>query len=432
MLSEDRLALIENLLAGAGHEVNLKVLNGLGHNESATSILEAFFALLAQMQRDGSYREELKTRMREAALENDRLTNSISKLKQSLENSEKHSSTLHSKCLQAEKTSKEINEKLQACRDELMKQTSALQATSLQLKHKLKKKEADLLVLRERVQKSSVDQLASQKVGLRLTNPVKRPAKPTGTGAKRAQTSVCFDHEKLLVDSVPKEAEFYNLMMGTREEREKEIVSENQALRRMLFEVYVAVREQMQLLANEEEDKVVRSKEACIDFLQFFNRDTELARFSLPLNDIVEDVLKSKFQSLFTRIREQVSRIRAVDPANAPSQPITLSTDMQREIDEYKRIIDRQNALLQIASAAEPEFKDEDEDERVSEGLAHSREVLEQRTRQLDEERRKFTEAAIRLGKERCALDRERELLEHERSSFESMQLLSKLPKTPE
>ena len=85
--------------------------------------------------------------------------------------------------------------------------------------------------------------------------------------------------------------------------------------------------------------------------------------------------------------------------------------------------------------------------------IEHKLASIERREQQLDEDRRKFTEAAIRLGRERTALSvrffqsiiqkgesllntfivtqREKEALDEERRSVATQKLLEDLPKTP-
>ncbi|RUS15811.1 hypothetical protein BC937DRAFT_91970 [Endogone sp. FLAS-F59071] len=59
------------------------------------------------------------------------------------------------------------------------------------------------------------------------------------------------------------------------------------------------------------------------------------------------------------------------------------------------------------------------------------RQVQERRMReQLDQERRQFTEAAIKMGKERAALRAEREAFEEEKRSLQTQALLFSLSET--
>lgn len=58
-------------------------------------------------------------------------------------------------------------------------------------------------------------------------------------------------------------------------------------------------------------------------------------------------------------------------------------------------------------------------------------ESLRREREQLDQERRQFTEAAIKLGRGRAALQAEREAFEEEKRSLQTQAMLSSLPDTP-
>lgn len=49
----------------------------------------------------------------------------------------------------------------------------------------------------------------------------------------------------------------------------------------------------------------------------------------------------------------------------------------------------------------------------------------------LDQERKQFTEAAVRMGIERAALQKEKELLQENKRQVETEELLKQMPTTP-
>ena len=49
----------------------------------------------------------------------------------------------------------------------------------------------------------------------------------------------------------------------------------------------------------------------------------------------------------------------------------------------------------------------------------------------LDQERKQFTEAAVRMGIERSALQKEKELLQESKRQVETQELLRQMPSTP-
>ena len=49
----------------------------------------------------------------------------------------------------------------------------------------------------------------------------------------------------------------------------------------------------------------------------------------------------------------------------------------------------------------------------------------------LDQERKQFTEAAVRMGIERSALQKEKEMLQESKRQVETQELLRQMPSTP-
>jgi predicted DNA-binding protein (UPF0251 family) len=59
------------------------------------------------------------------------------------------------------------------------------------------------------------------------------------------------------------------------------------------------------------------------------------------------------------------------------------------------------------------------------------RKELENARMLLDQERRQFTEAAVRMGLERAQLQKEKEALEENKRQVETQELLKTMPTTP-
>ncbi|KAJ3118649.1 hypothetical protein HDU96_010633 [Phlyctochytrium bullatum] len=293
---------------------------------------------------------------------------------------------------QAEKTSKELADKLAQSKDELAKSLATNQAAQTQFKvalvinqnnqmqHKLKRVNAEIATLKEKVQKGSFD----AKSKIKLLNPLRTPP---------------------ITAQQRKDEQLYNVVIAAKDERERELISENQNLRRALFEFYDTCR-------TEPADNVE-------------------AQLKLPLSMCWKPVY-TKYTSLFKLLRQQYpEKLRKSSHA---------SQEQLIEKDEFKRIIERQNTLLEesIFENMKPALpEDEDDQERISQELKSKQDLLEKRALQLEMERKKFTEAAIKLGIERSNilvyLMRERQALEAEKTSLETQKLLTgmDLPETP-
>ncbi|KAG2144348.1 Afadin and alpha-actinin-binding-domain-containing protein [Suillus clintonianus] len=113
--------------------------------------------------------------------------------------------------------------------------------------------------------------------------------------------------------------------------------------------------------------------------------------------------------------------------------------DLRSELDEAKKLHERHVAetqvlLMQIASQdspTEPDPRDVSVELMTQPERDLAAERLERMKTELDEERRKFTNAAVRLGKEKAALETERVQFLEEKRSWHVEQMLSDLSPTP-
>ncbi|KAG1812890.1 Afadin and alpha-actinin-binding-domain-containing protein [Suillus subaureus] len=112
---------------------------------------------------------------------------------------------------------------------------------------------------------------------------------------------------------------------------------------------------------------------------------------------------------------------------------------LRSELDEAKKlherhVIETQALLMQIASqtsSTERDTRDESVELMTQPERDFAAERLERMKTELDEERRKFTDAAVKLGKEKAALETERTQFLEEKRSWHVEQMLTDLPPTP-
>ncbi|KAJ3095217.1 hypothetical protein HDU97_007145 [Phlyctochytrium planicorne] len=107
----------------------------------------------------------------------------------------------------------------------------------------------------------------------------------------------------------------------------------------------------------------------------------------------------------------------------------------EMEMDLRQQIL-RQDELIQDAIFEKPmaqDVKSREEEELIAEENRLQKERLEKRLAELEQDRKRFTEAAVKLGLERAALQKERQIFESEKSSFETTKMLHTIdvPVTP-
>ncbi|KAG2363148.1 Afadin and alpha-actinin-binding-domain-containing protein [Suillus spraguei] len=176
--------------------------------------------------------------------------------------------------------------------------------------------------------------------------------------------------------------------------------------------------------------------------------DEEVVLFPLAHPNAANDKLSTLFSSVHSAldsISERLSQRAAALPApgyikasdaleNKRLQGII--DELRSELDEAKKLHERhvletQALLMQIAtqtSSTERITRDESVELMTQPERDLAAERLERMKTELDEERRKFTDAAVKLGREKAALETERIQFLEEKRSWHVEQMLSELP----
>lgn len=462
-MSSASAALVENLLAATGfpcHNLQLTLAaanasyssqndaaspNNNSNSNGVDAVLDCLFSLITQIQKEQTHRDELQDRLKMAHVDVETYSNTITKLKSSLESAERQISLLLNKNRTLESSLKEQNEKAIAANDKLVKETVNFNATSSQFKHKLKRQEADFLALQEKL----------QKIASRTSSSGESDSRNNSRKATAALASIKFVNGPLVKHAggggVGKksgkspENEMFDIITKSYEDREKQLLVENQMLRRSLHTAYSGARDCLGLCCGLSGDVE-------------HNRKIEDARFQLPFS-MVQAELDAHFKFFFdnmaaTAPQSQANHSNIGDNVSPPqsaggvtsAEKVTDSvgqadTDvLKAELEEYKEMVRKQAALLEQVVSAEqqqPEgvyngnLNKQEELEFIVAELEMRQDELDKRSKQLDEERHSFTHSAVRLGKERAALQREREMFEQERQEFETMKVLQNMPQTP-
>ncbi|KAG1850913.1 Afadin and alpha-actinin-binding-domain-containing protein [Suillus subluteus] len=178
---------------------------------------------------------------------------------------------------------------------------------------------------------------------------------------------------------------------------------------------------------------------------------THSVLFPLAHPNAANDKLSTLFSSahsVLDDISERLSQRAAAPPApdytkvsdaleNKRLQGIV--DGLRSELDEARRlherqVVETQALLMQIASqtsSTERNPRDESAELMTQPERDFAAERLERMKSELDEERTKFTDAAVKLGKEKAALETERIQFLEEKRSWHVEQMLSHLPPTP-
>jgi hypothetical protein len=188
------------------------------------------------------------------------------------------------------------------------------------------------------------------------------------------------------VDTEEKKDEMYDIVISNYEEREKELLQENSFLRQLLYDFYRSLEAKTQ---NELEELGEDVDEEVAN-----HESIHQAIFQLPLEMMRETVLGSFDKSLEHLL--SVFKISASQSEDYADLKVQLEAK-ELEIQEQKKQLEAKIA-----------YTKESMTEKVNEEIKQKYMDLEMKQKQLDEDRKRFAEAAIKMGLERAALQREK------------------------
>ena len=252
--------------------------------------------------------------------------------------------------------------------------------------------------IKSSLQRSLTDPLKSSKISFKLINPVSK--------------SVTGQHHTQQIEN------FEETLVKAYEVREKQLREENEGLRSVLYESVQAV---SQLLVSSA--TLYQNQDAKDTFDTHLGDDAGAlaAKFQLPFDKVrfqVEELAQSAIDQLTRRLELVNERMRTTkereDQLEAEVEQLKKQVKETRGvIEEQARLIDLSldPAALKAAGSGRAGLVVED-DPAIALSLRQldqERQRLQVQKDELEAERKQFTEAAIRLGRERQQFEKERD-----------------------
>lgn len=390
-------------------------------NADAEKVVKCLLAMLSQRIEDMARTEDLTTKLRTLSYDHERLKSMHADAKERAANAERDVETYKSRLAAVNRALQSSEAAHKQTTGELQRTRSTLQTVRATHHAEIKKKEKEMERTIEKWAKLSDSQL---KLGSIASSMTMRCANGTVTGA----------------GIMGKGKGFLEVALEHAEKAAKELREENFKLRQMVLGT-----------VNELQSVVHLAKTMVSE------NDEEPAPLTMtalfPLSPT--GAASGKLNSLLGALKDSLSLL-ARSSISAPASS-TSSTQTKvapdGEVEKLQGIIDGLKAELEQArmQSAEHTAKIQEmfdryaEDERINGSMNadvscelmtaplrdEEKERLEDRARELEEERKKFTEATIRLGKERAALEAEKLKLQEEMRSWQVEKMLSELPPTP-
>ncbi|KAJ1811652.1 hypothetical protein LPJ75_004043, partial [Coemansia sp. RSA 2598] len=385
--------------------------------EDNQRVVECLLALLEQHKRDAGFRESMSDELRKAMGEESQLRSTIARLQRDLDGAQREAATNQIKWQEALRLGGETEAARKRLAGELRTNRSNAAMVKAQFLHDSKKREQESVRLKDRLQKLITDKHRASKVSVDLVNPVSRGriGRP--------------------MDATSHEREMLRRLIEDYEERQNKLGDKIAGLEDTLKSVTSALAGLHAHVSggqndNDDDDDDDATTVAAGDGAGESTGALDTGR-SLAL---VESIRGS-----ILRAREQAPV--GVDRAEVEARDARIAEleqeigQLKAEIDELKVILADQKKMLDAATqdmAYRGMSMDTSISEMSLEQLEHEREGLRREKQQLEDERKRFTEAAIELGTERAELKREREEFEQAKLSRTTADLLAGLPATPQ
>ncbi|KAI0333888.1 hypothetical protein GY45DRAFT_1343777 [Cubamyces sp. BRFM 1775] len=402
-------------------------LDGLA-KEDADKVVKCILGMLSQRVDDMSRTEELTTKLRTLSYDHERLTSMYKAEAEKAANAERemnlHKSRLNAamKSLQSsENAHKHTTAELQRTRTTL----HALRATHHTEIKKLDKEKERMV---DRWSKLSDTQL---KVG------------SLRAGLTCANTDVV---EASDVQIRGKGQSFLDVALEQAETARKELLEQNRKLRGVLLSAANELQSVLHAVRTAGDTGPVEEPSPLSFSTLFPNPPAEAA------DETLSSMFRSLRESLTQRTGESVTPCRCSQkaPSSTGQDP---EAKENAEIERLQGVVDKLRVELEeaqkqaAASAAQVQelfdrFAEEQDaskhptgdvsmDLMIAPARDEERQRLDERFKELEDERRKFTEAAVRLGKEKAALEAERLKFLEEKRSWQVDMMLAELPPTP-
>lgn len=372
--------------------------------------LNAMFELMQIQRRNMCTLEELEREQlkKNSTLEHIQMSNS--RLKDQLELSKRDNSGLHETKRQLQLKIKTLQSCLKTEKDEVQKLQSVIASRASQYGHDAKRKEREITKLKERLNHLLVDR-KDRKISIDVLNNLGR------SDGKRSQW-------KTPKAAASQEGEMYKSMLSTYEATQRSLMLENTELKKVLQQMK---REMVHILsprqpssrgaaADDSQEKADSDGEEKMGNTsrETLDQSCDHAREQLT-NSIRQQWRKlrnhmEKLDSQASQVQNQLESSKEVIPREAHEDEMER---MRSEVQQCKEFIHAQQQLLQ--QQLNTSIDDEtaailndcytlEEKERLKEEWK----LFEEQKRNFERERKNFTDAAIRLGREKMAFEDDR------------------------
>ncbi|KAK1163925.1 afadin- and alpha-actinin-binding protein-like isoform X2 [Acipenser oxyrinchus oxyrinchus] len=375
------------------------------------SVLNVMYELLQLWRKSMCTVEDMENRQLKSSSDLDHLHSSHSKVKKQLELCVRENKALQERDRQLQLKNKSLHNCLKNEREEIQKLQNIIASRATQYNHDMKRKEREYGKLKERLHQLLMDK-KDKKLAIEVLNYVGR------SDGKRS----VWKTEKA---EARNEGEMYKVLLGDYEHRQKDLMMENAELKKVLQQMK---KEMVSILSSQKHGMKERIEDSLEQAVSDYEEDaSEHGRENISLELSCEDAreqLTNSIRQQWRRLKNHVEKLdnkASLVQMGAPNEKDLISRDVHEEeieklkleIQQCKDLITNQQQLWQqqLSCPCDDEtgalLRDcylVEEKERLKEEWR----LFDEQRKNFERERQNFTEAAIRLGRERKEFEEDR------------------------
>ncbi|KAJ8040615.1 Afadin- and alpha-actinin-binding protein B [Holothuria leucospilota] len=402
----------------------------INHQEILIQLTNCCYELIQKHQKDLRALEEQETRQMKVNSDYNHLHARLKEYKEKLDQTEKDNISLAEQCRQLTNQITSLQSKVKSAKEETKRTESLLKGRDTQFRHDLKKKERELSKLKEKVHQLLTDKNQERRIGMDILNSIQRADGKRGTW-------------KTGKSGLKHEEEMYRLIVTNYEERQQELMMENQELRESLSNMQKELVDLLNRQLPEKQDSVMA--ESC-DFSETTSlcssvEELSTGHFQMPF-EMVREGIESSLRQKCQKLKEHIEQIEKENRENKENlggemksgeesaiiqyeadTKASLEKEIQRlktKLKSYRDVIEQQENAMQSSQYSGMEDSTLTDIIRDShfleekEMLSKDKRLFEQQKKNFEELKRNFTDAAIRLGQERKRFEEEKSAFLHQ------------------
>uniref|UniRef100_A0A8C5Q3H1 SSX family member 2 interacting protein n=1 Tax=Leptobrachium leishanense TaxID=445787 RepID=A0A8C5Q3H1_9ANUR len=375
------------------------------------SVVNCIHELLQRHSRSLRSCDDSQTQLLKVKCDLDHLQNIHCKQKEQLELTRRESAALQERERQVHSKTRNLMQLLKNEKEEVQKLQNLLASRCTQYNHNIKRKEREFNKLKERLYQLVMDK-RDKKISIDLLNYVGR------ADGKRAVWKTSRTEAK-------NEEEMYKLLLGDYEKRQKDLLSENTDLKKVLQQMK---KEMVSILSPHRSPRKEKTEDSPLTSQVLSDVDEDVADSSkeniseLSCETVREQLIHSirqQWRIMKTHVERLDSQASLIPEESSALRDFISRSDHEQEVKNLREEIEKcketirsqQRALQQqvnVPSADSSALREEQYLLEDEERLREEWRLFREQKKNFDCERRSFTDAAIRLGHERKMFEDDR------------------------